>query len=54
MGASTWASGSQVWNGHIGTLMAKARAQAAKSQVWSAGATGRSASTGMSKVPEVP
>ncbi len=23
VGASTWASGSQVWNGNIGTLMAK-------------------------------
>ena len=23
VGASTWASGSQVWTGHIGTLMAK-------------------------------
>ena len=32
VGASTWASGSQVWNGHIGTLMAKARAKARKSQ----------------------
>ena len=32
VGASTWASGSQVWNGKIGTLMAKASAKAAKSQ----------------------
>ena len=28
VGASAWASGSQVWNGHIGTLMAKASAKA--------------------------
>ena len=28
VGASVWASGSQVWNGHIGTLMAKASAKA--------------------------
>ena len=32
VGASTWASGSQVWNGKIGTLIAKASANAAKSQ----------------------
>ncbi len=32
VGASTCASGSQVWNGNIGTLMAKARKKAAKSQ----------------------
>jgi hypothetical protein len=32
VGASTWASGSQVWNGKIGTLIAKATANAAKSQ----------------------
>ena len=28
VGASTWASGSHVWNGNIGTLMAKASAKA--------------------------
>ena len=38
VGASTWASGSQVWKGKIGTLIAKAMAKAAKSQ----GATGPS------------
>ena len=32
MGASTWASGSQVWNGNIGTLMAKPRKKARKTQ----------------------
>ena len=30
VGASTWASGSQVWNGNIGTLIARARKNAAK------------------------
>ena len=33
VGAATWASGSQVWNGKIGTLMAKASANARKSHV---------------------
>src|SRR5438876_10907289 len=28
VGASTWAAGSQVWNGNIGTLMAKPRKKA--------------------------
>ena len=37
MGASTCASGSQVWNGNIGTLMAKASAKAANSHICSAG-----------------
>ena len=32
VGASTWASGSQVWNGNIGTLIAKASAKARNSQ----------------------
>ena len=32
VGASVWASGNQVWTGNIGTLMAKERAKAAKSQ----------------------
>jgi hypothetical protein len=32
VGASTCASGSQVWNGNIGTLTAKARKNAPKSQ----------------------
>jgi len=30
VGASTWASGSQVWKGNIGTLIAKARKKAPK------------------------
>ena len=32
VGASTWASGSQVWNGKIGTLIANARKKAPNSQ----------------------
>src|SRR5512140_1343203 len=32
VGASTWASGSQVWKGNIGTLIAKPRKKAQKSQ----------------------
>ena len=35
VGASVWASGSQVWNGHIGTLIAKARKSARKAPIWS-------------------
>ena len=32
VGASTWASGSQVWTGHIGTLTAKEAKKASHSQ----------------------
>src|SRR5436853_43127 len=32
VGASTWASGSQVWNGNIGTFTANARKKATKHQ----------------------
>ena len=35
VGASTWASGSQVWNGNIGTLIAKARKKAPNANSWS-------------------
>src|SRR3989304_5723869 len=35
VGASTWASGSHVWNGNIGTLKANASAKAANIQNWS-------------------
>ena len=34
VGASTWAAGSQVWKGNMGTLMAKAMAMARKAQHW--------------------
>src|SRR6266436_1328398 len=35
VGASVWASGSQVWNGNIGTLMANAKKKPQKSQTFS-------------------
>ena len=35
VGASTWASGSQVWNGNIGILIAKARKNAPNARSWS-------------------
>ena len=37
MGASTCASGSQVWNGNIGTLIAKARKKAPNAKNWKVG-----------------
>src|ERR1700741_287093 len=37
VGAWTWASGSHVWNGHIGTLIAKARKNARKANSWRVG-----------------
>src|SRR4030095_12461965 len=38
VGASTWASGSHVWNGNIGTLIAKARKNARNAAIWRPGA----------------
>src|SRR5690349_834823 len=38
VGASVCASGSQVWNGNIGTLIANARKKARNAPTWSAGA----------------
>src|SRR6266849_9456773 len=35
VGASVWASGSQVWNGNMGTLMAKAKKKPQKSHTLS-------------------
>src|SRR5450756_875741 len=35
VGASVWASGSHVWKGNIGTLIAKPKKKAKKSQTWS-------------------
>ena len=40
VGASTCASGSQVWNGNSGTLIANASAKAENSQNWSERGTG--------------
>src|SRR5256885_4658359 len=34
VGAWTWASGSQVWNGNIGTLIANARKNARNAKIW--------------------
>jgi hypothetical protein len=34
VGAWVWASGSQVWNGNIGTLMAKPRNMPPKTRSW--------------------
>jgi hypothetical protein len=46
VGASTCASGSQVWTGNIGTLIAKVRAKAANSQTcWCTGKSSRSMSS---------
>ena len=51
VGASTWASGSQVWNGHIGSLTAKEAKSASQSQVCTAGAKWWVSSVGISVVP---
>ena len=37
VGASTWASGSQVWNGKTGTLMAKPMNRNRNIVYWNAG-----------------
>src|SRR3954470_8991728 len=52
VGASTWASGSQVWTGHIGILTAKLAKKASHSQVCICGGKlGWSSSATMSVVP---
>ena len=52
VGASVWASGSQVCSGNMGTFTAKATAKARKSQRWAAGVTWREARVATkSKVP---
>src|SRR6201989_1280787 len=50
VGASTWASGSQVWTGHIGILTAKLAKKASHSQVCSHGANLKVISTGIDEV----
>ncbi len=52
MGASVWASGSQVWNGNMGTLMAKPMNRPPKMRIWVSRAMEPplAASSGMSKV----
>ncbi len=51
VGASTWASGSQVCTGHIGTLTAKARKKAKKSSVCALAGSGSLCQARMSKLP---
>src|SRR5215471_19068043 len=51
VGASTWASGSQVWTGHIGNFTAKEARKAKKAQVCSDGGKPWRSRTGMSVVP---
>ena len=51
VGASTWASGSQVWNGHIGSLTANDANKASQSQVCTAGAHTSFIKAGISVVP---
>ena len=53
VGASTCASGSQVWTGHIGILTAKEAKKASHSQVCIFGANAVFSSTVMSVVPAV-
>src|SRR5215208_7824201 len=51
VGAWTWASGSQVWNGNIGTLIAKARKKARNANTWSVGSKLAVRSSSKSKAP---
>src|SRR5580658_7029715 len=51
VGASTWASGSQVWTGHIGILTAKEAKNASHAQVCRDRGTAVCINTGMSVVP---
>jgi hypothetical protein len=51
VGASTWASGSQVWTGHIGTLTAKAKKNAKKMKTCACIVSGSRCQTRMSKLP---
>src|SRR6266852_906872 len=51
VGASTWASGSQVWTGHIGSFTANEAKNANHSQVCIPGGNANLISVGMSVVP---
>ena len=51
VGASTCASGSQVWTGHIGTLTAKAKKKAKKSSVCASSGSGSRCQAWISKLP---
>ena len=50
VGACTWASGSQVWTGTIGTLTAKAIRKAKNSQDWTRNGKSCAVRARMSKV----
>ena len=54
VGASTWASGSQVWTGHMGILTAKEAKKASQSQVCIQGSNRKANRSGMELVPEAP
>ncbi len=51
VGASTWASGSQVCTGHIGTLTAKAASSATKMRTCGVWLSGSACQVAMSKEP---
>ena len=54
VGASTWASGNQVWTGHIGIFTANEAKKASHSQVCSHGANLKVISAGIDEVPAMP
>ena len=51
VGASTWASGSQRWNGHIGIFTAKEAKKPSQSQNCSFGSNRKASSFWISSVP---
>src|SRR5947207_10912988 len=51
VGAWTWASGSHVWNGNIGTLIANARKNARKAKIWRFGSNPNAWSFSKSNAP---
>ncbi len=53
VGASTCASGSQVWTGHIGILTAKLAKKASHSQVWTPAGKSYAISSGIDVVSAV-
>ena len=54
VGASTWASGSQVCTGHMGIFTAKEAKKASQSQVCIQGSKRKAIRSGMELVPETP
>jgi hypothetical protein len=51
VGASVCAAGNQVWNGNMGTLIAKAMAKARNTQIWKWNPYPLNIASGMLKVP---